>query len=364
MSAQKMEVSTVRRLLEGLGGLLGEHTLCLHGGEPLLIGKQWFAEYLELVGEHNRANSGCPPVSLTVQTNGILVDKGWVELFRRGDVGVSVSLDGPKEIHDYARVSAANGGTHEAVLSRIKMMAGSGIRLGAIAVISKRTLEMPPSEFYRYFRDIPLENGLDFVPYIETGSSEIEQEAKEALEADEKALSKYLRDLFDLWLFDTDMVHRVDLRIFEQMVGIALGFTPSLCSLTQGASCGRTPNLMPNGDIYACDLDVLGLDFRLGSVFHDGIAEICSPYRLKQLHEKIMAGLRARGCTECRLIGFCGLTCPRHVFSSRDHSPYCKMVEELVDHAEKRLNAISNDAFHHSIEFDNRTTPFVNEVES
>lgn len=359
LSAERMDLEIIRILLHGLPALGGEHTFCLHGGEPLLIGKEWFGGLINLIEQYNIDNVGKSSISVTVQTNAMLVDVEWANLFQKGQVGVSLSLDGPEAVHNYARKNGHRLGTHAEVLSAIDVLSRAGIRIGCLAVITARTLELGPSRFYEYFRSIPLMNGLDVNPYIETGETAIEMAARQAYEPEPTYLTQFFCDLFDLWLFDKDMAHKVDIRMFEQLIGVSLGFVPSLCSLTQGASCGKTPSVMPNGDVYACDLDVHGLDFKMGSLYSESIADICSITHLSTLHATIMAGLDLKGCTKCSLVAYCGFTCPRHSFSTRDHSPYCLMMETLVSHAQKRLNDLAQSLYNDTIEFSSEVHPAI-----
>jgi uncharacterized protein len=351
MSAERMPLAIIEALLRGLPSLGGEHTFCVHGGEPLLIGKNWFVALADLVDQYNNKNAGASSVSLTVQTNAMLIDQEWVALFQKAGIGVSLSLDGPAEVHDSARTKGLRKGTHGDVLSAIDALSLAGIRIGCLAVVTARTLELGASRFYEYFRTIPLLNGLDVNPYVETGTSLIEMSAREKYEPDPDGLTRFLCDLFDLWLYDSNMVKRVDIRMFEQLIGVALEFSPSLCHLTQGASCGRTPSILPNGDVYACDLDLAGFDFRMGSLLSESIADVCSTARLNALHAKVVSGLERRGCTKCGLVAYCGLTCPRHTFSTRDHSPYCRMMETLVSHVKEQLNSVSRSLYAEEIEF-------------
>src|ERR1700752_283095 len=64
--------------------------LVFHGGEPLLFPKRRFDAFLtKLQGIEER--TGCM-IKRGVTTNGILVDEQWIELFKKHDVNVTVSL--------------------------------------------------------------------------------------------------------------------------------------------------------------------------------------------------------------------------------------------------------------------------------
>ena len=93
-----MSLDVVDKLLNSLVEIDEEHTICLHGGEPLLIGKKWFAQFIKMIDRHEISQS--KSLRLGVQTNGLLIDERWVELFVKGNVDISLSVDGPPEVHD------------------------------------------------------------------------------------------------------------------------------------------------------------------------------------------------------------------------------------------------------------------------
>jgi uncharacterized protein len=82
-------------------------SVCLHGGEPLLIGRRRFRALVERL----RAGAGKALGSIVLQTNGVLVDREWVRLFAELNVAVSLSLDGSRADHDAERVDHAGRGS-------------------------------------------------------------------------------------------------------------------------------------------------------------------------------------------------------------------------------------------------------------
>jgi uncharacterized protein len=81
---------------------LDHFMIVFHGGEPLLFPKHRFVALQEKLLDIEE-RTGCE-ITRGVCTNAILIDEEWVEIFREFEVDVSVSLDGPPEIHDKYRV--------------------------------------------------------------------------------------------------------------------------------------------------------------------------------------------------------------------------------------------------------------------
>lgn len=86
----------------------------LHGGEPLLLPRPILVALLEGLAGHLPASC-----SRSIQTNGILVDDDLLELCVRTDTSLSVSLDGPAEVHDAFRVGFNGEGTYARTVAGI-----------------------------------------------------------------------------------------------------------------------------------------------------------------------------------------------------------------------------------------------------
>src|SRR5690606_13088897 len=71
----------------------------LHGGEPLLLGKRRMKALIDLF----RRECEGVQLDLTLQTNGLLLDEEWLQLFASNDVRFGISCDGPPESADRRR---------------------------------------------------------------------------------------------------------------------------------------------------------------------------------------------------------------------------------------------------------------------
>lgn len=107
-----------------LANALEEHRLDriqidFHGGEPLLVKPDYFAWMCETLRERL---SACPELVLAIQTNAMLVNDTWIELFGRYNVQVGVSIDGPPEYNDRYRIDHKGRGAHAKVVEGIRAM--------------------------------------------------------------------------------------------------------------------------------------------------------------------------------------------------------------------------------------------------
>ncbi|WP_312171142.1 radical SAM protein [Stutzerimonas kunmingensis] len=105
----------------------------LHGGEPLLYGVARTRKLLEtmisIVGESR--------VRFSIQTNGLLLNEEWVDLFHEFSVQVGISIDGPPSLKS-SRVDGAGVDTTPKllmVLERLRITR-PGFRPGALSVLS------------------------------------------------------------------------------------------------------------------------------------------------------------------------------------------------------------------------------------
>jgi uncharacterized protein len=104
---------------------IGEHAraheldriaLVLHGGEPLLAGRDLIAS---LVGAVRREAGPGVTVDVSIQTNAVRLDEPYLRLFDKLEVKVGVSLDGAEEDNDRHRRFRNGKGSYAAVAGGI-----------------------------------------------------------------------------------------------------------------------------------------------------------------------------------------------------------------------------------------------------
>ncbi len=88
------------------------YTFAWQGGEPMLMGLDFFRRVTDFQKKHGRAGTR---VSNGIQTNATLIDDEAAEHFARYRFLIGCSLDGPSHMHDRYRRTRGGGPSHAAV---------------------------------------------------------------------------------------------------------------------------------------------------------------------------------------------------------------------------------------------------------
>ena len=95
-------------------------TFAFQGGEPSLAGLQFYKDFSDYVENHSNPRNIA--IHYAFQTNGLLIDDAWASWFKKHQVLVGISLDGPKSIHDRYRKDHLGQGTFDKVMSTIDIL--------------------------------------------------------------------------------------------------------------------------------------------------------------------------------------------------------------------------------------------------
>jgi uncharacterized protein len=121
-----------------------------HSGEPLLAGITWFEEALDIL-----ERSWPPNVSSTysVQTNAVLINDNWADLFKSRKIRVSLSLDGPEYFNDANRKNWAGRGSFLKVMRGVEALQKHNVPFALLCVLSESNIGFP-EELFRFFEKL------------------------------------------------------------------------------------------------------------------------------------------------------------------------------------------------------------------
>ncbi len=131
-----------------------------HGGEPTLLGVDFFRRAVELQKKH------LPPdkkIINGIQTNGTTIDEEWCEFLAKENFYIGLSLDGPKELHDHYRVTKGQKPTHKQVVQAFQMLRRHKVHVDLLCVVHDVNVKHP-TQVYRYLKEIGGQY-LQFIPF-------------------------------------------------------------------------------------------------------------------------------------------------------------------------------------------------------
>jgi len=212
---KQMSRETCRATAAALADLVREKrrpfAVVLHGGEPLLLGVAKLESVISTLREALPAEC-----AISLQTNGILITQEILDLCASARATVSVSLDGPRHVHDRKRVGFAGEGTFDKVLEgigRLRAHPDSGFLFtGLLAVIDPAS---DPGEVYAFFKGLDAPS-VDFI-YKDGNHSRL-PDGKASFSTTE--YGRWMAALLDIYLADDTPIR---IRILDDMIKLVLG---------------------------------------------------------------------------------------------------------------------------------------------
>lgn len=325
-----MAMETIELLFADLfqsGDVTPELTIVWHAGEPLVVPPSFYREAFARI-DALRPQSIC--VKHSFQTNGMLINDEWCQLFLEHEVGIGVSVDGPQAIHDANRKTRSGKGTFAQTMAGIAKLRERNVPFHVISVLSRASLSDPQAL-------------LDF--YLDSG---IEQVCFNVEESEGSHVSSLfgmddLRDRYQYFLTRFWQLAQQSGRInFVREIDLAIGriFRPQEVG---GHNIQVEPLAMVNvgsrGEVSTFSPEFLGLqneayaDFILGNIHKDRLATILDRCLSSNLYHDIQAGVAACAAA-CPYFSVCGGGAPINKLFENDRlesteTRYCILAHQV-----------------------------------
>jgi uncharacterized protein len=319
--AEELLETYLRQLIE-CHARVPEVTIAWQGGEPTLMGLDFFRRSVELAERYLRSGQRA---AYTIQTNGTLIDDEWAAFFREHGFLVGISIDGPRELHDAYRVNKGGKGSFADVMRGLANLRAAGVEWNALTTIHAANADHG-REVYCFLRDECGARFVQFIPIIERVAETSEdgtvpwtswrdrplyvQEGDRVTGRSVTAeqYGRFLIDVFEEW------VRRDVGEVFVQMFDVALanwaGEPPGLC--VHSETCGLALALEHTGDLYCCD-HFVEPDYKLGNIRETHMLELVAGERQQQFGRDKRDTL-PRFCLECDVRFACHGGCPKDRF--------------------------------------------------
>ena len=311
---------------------IGEHTrrhqpptlsFVLHGGEPLLAGHDAVAGVLAAVRDEVAPGT---EVRFGIQTNGVLLDERFLEIFHRYGVRVGVSLDGGRTANDRHRTYAGGRGSYDSATAGLRLLTRPehrAIYSGLLCTIDVRNDPVQVYEDLLNFEppvlDLLLPHGNWTNPPPRPPGA--------------VSYAEWLIAVFDAW-YDAPAA-RTRIRLFESMMMRLLG-GPSGTEAVGGDQPGIV--VIETDGTYE-DTDSLKTTTEGAAATGLSVAAHSLDDALAHLGEPAPLSPECRSCPVVRTCGG-GLRAHRFRDGSFDHpSAYCADLYAVIRHIEGRVAA-------------------------
>jgi uncharacterized protein len=288
------------------------------GGEPTLMGLDFFVRVTELQMKHGRAGSS---VSNGLQTNGVLLTPDFARHLAKYNFLTGISLDGPEEVHDRFRLKAGGGGSHAGVMRATAVMREAGADFNILTLVSPANVRSG-RRVYEYLRD----SGFlfhQYIPCVEYGPDG--KPLPWAITGGE--WGDFLCAVFDAWIKDD--TRKVSVRLFDSILNLLVLGRRVQCTMAD--DCRQYFLVEHNGDVYPCDFFVEP-KLRLGNAGTDKWEEMARSDVFREF------GGRKREwgaeCAGCAFLDVCQGDCPKHrPGGSRGLSLLCAGWKQFYSHS-------------------------------
>lgn len=283
-----------------------EVTFTWQGGEPLLIGLEFFQRAVELQQEYRRPGM---QIHNTLQTNGIPLDEEWCHFFRENGFLIGISLDGPAELHDVYRADKSGRATFDRVMAGVELLNEHWVDFNILTCVHAANADHPLG-VYRFLRDEVGTKHIQFIPVVERDNETGFQEGDKVTERSVGArqYGEFLIAIFDEWVRHD--VGRVFVQIFDVSLAGWVGQRPGLCVFDE--TCGTALVMEHNGDLYACD-HFVEPRYRLGNIQEIPMGELVSSATQRRFGSEKRDALPGY-CMECDVRFICNGGCPKNRF--------------------------------------------------
>ncbi|MCC7563557.1 MAG: TIGR04083 family peptide-modifying radical SAM enzyme [Methanobacterium sp.] len=329
-SSPIMDVSIIREVVEWLKDFRNEPvTFTFHGGEPLLAGYEFFKESLPLLAD---GLAHLKP-AFAIQTNLWNLTPELAELFKKYEIPIGSSLDGPEELNDLQRGT----GYYQKTMRGYEIAKDHDLQVSFISTFTSYSVQYK-EDIFNFF----LENGLNLKLHPALPSLRDRNPEKWALSPEE--YGELLIYLLDEYLENMD---QIELKNIDHLAKCVFTRRGVVCTFVD--CMGDTFAVGPDGSIYPCYRFVGMPEYVMGNVVdHPSMEDLAQSDSWKLLQD--FKDYVDSECKKCNYIKFCRGGCPYNALKINEKTgeaeingvdPHCtayKMIfKEITKRATKEM---------------------------
>lgn len=298
----------------------GVVSFAFQGGEPTLAKIDFFEHFVSYASE-KKPNK--VKINYSIQTNGILLDDLWCELFAKNDFLVGLSVDGPEWINDFCRKDKQNTGSFRRIMKAARLLKKHSVEFNILTVLTKQAAKHP-RQLWNFYS----QNSFDYIQIIPCLAPLENPRESYPFTLTPREYADFLKSFFMIWSDELAKGNYISMRLFDNIVSMAMGRPPEMCGML--GSCSAQFVAEADGSIYPCDFYVLD-EYKLGNVFDLSFAELANGDKVKQF---LFKGFQKPSmCGKCEFFGICRGGCRRYrdfYTLEKDFCPYADFLKSSL----------------------------------
>lgn len=327
-----MSVSTMKEIISQIHKnqkYLSEVNIVFQGGEPTLIGKDFYESFISSMKSKELNNL---KINYSIQTNGILIDEKWCEFFAENNFLVGLSWDCLEDIHNLYRTDHNGLPTYDKIKHTKKLFDSYNVNYNVISVLTndlasraKEVYDFIKNEDIKFIQFIPCINGLGNNPVTSPALTP-------------KNFSKFYNELFQMWSRALDPNDYISIGFFDNLISYLDKGIVSFCGID--GNCHFQYVIEANGDVYPCDFYAVD-QYLCGNINNLDLLDF--PFT-KNANKFISdRSSISNFCIDCKYFNYCKGGCKRLKYNMylNETETYCGFKDFLEKH-EKQLLEISS----------------------
>ena len=314
----------------------------LHGGEPFINGIDYYDKFCAVLKKANSQYN--VDFKTAIQTNATLLNEKWIDTISEhsdllSERILSISIDGPKDINDLARVTPNGTSTFETLEQVFELLNKTDLKYTTISVVGSHNKDKW-REVYEFIKSLN-PTFSKFIPcynYDQTGKLE-------NLGITPMDYAWFMSQMFDIWLKDEDTDLLID--PFLTIIRKIEGKESKWCEYRKD-KCEHFVSIYPTGEMWLCDTynqETMSKYALLGNVF-----QLDDSHLLRALndptsecdYDALYHHLSLK-CEKCDYYQYCAGGCipMRYDMIQKSHrlyEEYCEGRQYLIDYIKNAIN--------------------------
>lgn len=315
---EKISIETVKKLFEITIPFYKEIHYLWHGGEPLLLGIDFYQQILALQKEMNVHGT---KITNAIQTNYSLMDTEFAQFCLDNEIRIGSSFDGTT--NDLTRYNT------QAILDGYQKYRDLGGKSGFICVVQNKNVNHL-IEDYEWFKEHEINYTLNM--YIATYPYE-----EDPLFVEPEIYAQKINELFDVWIKDVDA--NISINFFEMFFQYFLLNEKRICCYN---SCiGKHIGVRYDGSVFGCNRD-FPTEYLFGNV--NTMNTIDEMYESAGFKRTLQEAIERRNtCKEnCEIFDFCAGGCNNVAFKdgrfNKANEQYCTGMTLVYRYIKKQVD--------------------------